>query len=169
MPDSNPAVMLLAAWEDCDRALAGLSPDEAITRYFDGSSLGWTLAHLTGALDTWITVRFQGRDPHPLLSQCRFRMGGSGEADDWPAIQPAAAEVRGAARDYLARLNDDELGRLVPCDGSIAPLRETGVTLRYSLARMTAHHYFHLGEIATKRSMLGHQVDDYPDLMQAVL
>ena len=28
--------------------------------------------------------------------------------------------------------------------------------------RTISHHYFHIGEIASKRDRLGHQVGDYP-------
>ncbi|HET9015889.1 MAG TPA: DinB family protein [Thermomicrobiaceae bacterium] len=165
MSAANPAGVLYASWEDLDRALAGLSDKEAATRYLGGSSFARTLAHLASTLDTWVNVRFAGQAPHPLLSERRFRMGGSGEADDWPAPRQAVSEVRAGVRDYLSGVDEDELDRVVPYDGSITALREPGVSLRYSLARMAAHHYFHLGEIATKRSLLGHRIVDYPGLM----
>ncbi len=54
---------------------------------------------------------------------------------------------------------------LVPYSGSIELLRESGITLRYTILRMSAHHYFHIGEISTKRDHLGHSVGDYPGSM----
>ncbi len=39
---------------------------------------------------------------------------------------------------------------------------EAVLGLRHALLRICAHHYFHIGEIATKRSRLGQQVGDYP-------
>ena len=71
-------------------------------------------------------------------------------------------EVRGAARGYLAELADADLDRTVPYEGGLAYLQETGLSLRHALFRLCAHHYFHTGEIASKRSMLGHQVGDFP-------
>ena len=114
-------------------------------------------------------MRFVGQAPHPLLSERHFRMGGTGEADDWPTIRQAVAEVRAGVRDYLSGIGEGDLDRVVPYDASITALREPGVSPRYSLARMAAHHYFHLGEIATKRSLLGHRVGDYPGLKGPVL
>jgi hypothetical protein len=40
------------------------------------------------------------------------------------------------------------------------------VTLRYTLLRVLAHHYFHIGELASKRAAAGTSVGDYPGPMQ---
>jgi hypothetical protein len=62
---------------------------------------------------------------------------------------------------------DADLTRTVPYDGSLLALWATGLSLRYTLARIAAHHYVHIGEIAAKRDALGHQVGDYPGLLRA--
>lgn len=154
------AALLFDAWDDLARAYDGLSPEDAVSRA-DGSSFAWTLAHTINQLD-WINVRIRGLDPHPLLGQDRFRFGGPGEAEDWPEIRAAVAEVRSGIRPYLESATRADLDRVHPYEGSIARLRETGITLRYAVSRVIAHHYFHLGEVATKRERLGHSVGDYP-------
>lgn len=154
--------LLFESWDDLDRVLAGLTPDEAMSNLDGGSAPAWTLAHLTQVVDAWINVRFQKRAPHPLIGQARFGIGSNGVADDWDAIRTGVAEVRQAARAYLEDLDDDDLETTVAYDGSLSHLRGRHVSLRYFLYRIVAHNYFHIGEIAAKRNRLGHDVGDYP-------
>lgn len=169
MPRSKLVGLLFEAWNDLDRALAGLDPAEAVRTPDGGSSFAWTAAHVANQLDAWTNVRFQKRAPHPLIGQERFRVGGTGVAEDWEAVQAAVSDVREAARSYLEPLEEGDLDLVIPYDGSFAHLRETGLPLRYALLRTCAHHYFHIGEIASKRVALGHSVGDYPGLLERAL
>lgn len=166
MAKSKLVGLTFEAWNDVDRVVDGLTPDDAVKQWDEGSSFAWTLAHVTNQVDIWINVRFQKRTPHPLLGQQRFRFGGSGAAEEWDAIQEAVQEVREAARTYLDGMVDEELTVVVPFDGAFTILRETGLSLQYALSRVSAHHYFHIGEIAAKRDRLGHQVGDYPGILE---
>ena len=166
MPKSKLVGLLFEAWKDIDRALADLDPAQAVRGLNGGSSFAWTAAHVANQIDAWINVRFQRRAPHEPVSQDRFRAGGSGVADDWEAIQIGVREVREAARSYLQGLGESDLDLVIPYDGSFSHLRETGLVLRYALLRTCAHHYFHIGEIATKRSGRGQQVGSYPGLLE---
>jgi hypothetical protein len=166
MPSSKLVGLLFEAWRDMDRVLADLDPGEAVRSPDGGSSFAWTAAHVANQVDAWINVRFQRRPPHELIGQARFRVGGTGAADDWQAIQAGVEEVRDAARGHLAGLSESDLELVIPYDGSLSYLRESGISLRYALLRICAHHYFHIGEIATKRSALGQQVGDYPGLLE---
>jgi hypothetical protein len=130
-----------------------------------GSSFAWTAAHVANQVDAWLNVRFQRRDPHPLIGQQRFRFGGTGAADGWLQIQAGVREVRDTARAYLEPLADGDLDIVIPYDGTFERLRAAGLPLRYALLRTCAHHYYHIGEIATKRSGLGQEVGDYPGLL----
>ncbi len=98
-----------------------------------------------------------------------FRAGGSGDAENWPSILTAVKEVRGAARQFLDTAQETDLDRVIPYDGSIKFLHETGLPLRYALMRIVAHHYIHLGEISTIRSLLGHEVYEGPDWGRVLL
>ncbi len=122
----------------------------------------WTLAHVTQQVDSWVNVRFRGRAPHPLISHERFRMGTTGAGSDWPAIQQAVKEVRESARQYLAGLGERDLDRAIPYTGSLTVLQDRDLTLRYALLRIAAHHYFHVGDVAARRTGLGQEVGDYP-------
>ena len=72
-------------------------------------------------------------------------------------------------RQYLQPLDEQALELTIPYDGSLAPVRERGLSLRYAILRNVAHHYVHIGEIATKRERLGQQAGDYPGLLAEAL
>ena len=162
MAQSKLVGLVFEAWKDMDDVLAGVTAAEAAARAGGGSSFAWTLAHVSHQLDAWVNVRFQGRAAHPLIGADRFRMGGSGAAEDWAAVRAGVAAVRAAARGYLAGLTEADLERVVPYDGSFAALRERGLSLRHALLRIAAHHYVHVGEIAAERARRGQRVGDYP-------
>ena len=166
MPQSKLVGLLFESWNDLDRVVEGLSRDDAVQNFGGGSSFAWTLAHSTNQVDAWINVRFQNTEPHRLIGLRRFRFGGTGEAEEWDAILEAVEEVRGTARGFLEGMTDADLERTIPYTGSIQNLRERGLNLRYALMRAVTHHYFHIGEISTKRDRLGHKVGDYPGTLE---
>jgi hypothetical protein len=168
-PRSRLAGLLFDAWRDLDRVLDGVDEKEALERLDGGSSFAWTLAHTTNQVDAWINVRFQKTAPHEYIGLQRFRIGGPGVTDDWDAVRRGVVEVRAAARRYLTGLSDDDLAVVIAYDGSFLHLRDTGISLRYALFRSITHHYFHIGEISTKRDRLGHEVGDYPGTLEESL
>lgn len=153
---------LFDAWDDLDRALAGLGPAELLEPWEGGSAFAWTYGHAANSIDAWINVRFAGNAPHPIVGAADFRIGGSGRAEDWPAIERGVREVRARARAYLHELADADLDLVIPYDGSYAPARRHGLSLRLAILIGTAHHYYHIGEIATKRERLGRPAGDSP-------
>jgi hypothetical protein len=66
-------------------------------------------------------------------------------------------------------LEDGDLDRVVPYEGSLRYLRGKSISLQYSIFRSIAHHYFHIGEIASKRDRLGHSIGDYPGKLDTSL
>ena len=158
--------MLFDAWDDLDRVIDGLDAEQATGGQPGSSTFAWTVGHLAAYLDFWINVRFAGREVHHLIGEERFRFGGTGMAEDWASIVEGAGEVRAAAREFLSGLQEDDLDRSVRYQGSFARLQGKDVTLRYYVIRTTAHHYFHIGEIASKRDLMGHEAGDYPGPMR---
>lgn len=153
--------LLYEAWTDLDRVIDGLDTPTATRSLDGGSSIARATAHVTAHLDTWVNVRFAGLSPHPVINDVRFRLNGGGVLEgEWQLIQRSVNEVRESVRHYLNA--SPAMDSLVPYSGSIELLRESGITLRYTILRMSAHHYFHIGEISTKRDRLGHSVGDYP-------
>ena len=156
------------SWTQVDRAISGLTLEEATTRHHGGSSIAWTMSHVTHMVDSWINTRFQGLPPHTFISNSNFRTGGSGEESDWLTVQNSVREVREAARRFLDSDQAADLDRVIPYDGSISFLRPIGLSLHYALMRIMAHHFMHAGEIVTVRSRLGHVLDEGPDWGQAL-
>jgi hypothetical protein len=166
MARSKIVGLLFESWKDLDRVVDGLSVQDALRNFDGGSSFAWTYAHVANQVDTWINARFQQLQPHVLIGQRRFRFGGTGKADDWEAIQPAVQEVRTAARSYLQDMDDARLEHKTAYQGSSEILREKGLTVRYAIMRGISHHYFHIGEIASKRDRVGHSVGNYPGKLE---
>ncbi len=165
MPESKLVALLFDTWEDADRAFAGLDEADALTRHDGGSAPAWTLSHMTAGVDFLINARVRQGSVHPTLGRQFAQFGTTGEADDWPGIQAAVREVRAGLRAYLEPLTDADLERLrFPATG---PWPET--SLRYILCRAITHHYFHIGEVASKRSRLGHRAGDFPGPLAASL
>ncbi|HLZ09314.1 MAG TPA: DinB family protein, partial [Chloroflexota bacterium] len=140
MPDKLIPLMY-QSWSDLDLAVDGLTLEQATTRYDNGSSIAWTVGHVTTQVDSWINQRFQGRPPHPAFSREIFRTGASGEATDWSGILAGARDVRANARRFLDAEPAPDLDLVVPYDGAIGHLRATGLPLRFALMSIAAHHF----------------------------
>ena len=163
------ASLVLEAWHDLDRATADLSAEDAERRVGTASPISWSVAHCTHMVDSWLNVNFQGAEPHAFLNGDTFRKDAAGDPLDWDAVKTAVDQVRRDASRYLDSVREDGLDRRVVYTGSIETLRETGFSPRYAMMRIAAHHYFHLGEIVAVRNALGHDVGDYPGLLERCL
>ncbi len=152
--------LLYQAWSDCDRAVRGLKDPEAEARYSGQNSVAWIVGHLGQQVDSWLNVRFQGREANSVLASSLLRTGAIGTAPSWAEVVHATREARETARMLLDEVTDADLERVVPYTGSIAYLRPTGLQLRYALMRTAAHHFEHIGEIRTLRSLMGHRVSE---------
>lgn len=148
-------LLVYQAWDDLDLAVADLTPEQALERWNGQSAIAWSVGHVTQQVDSWLNTRIQGLAPHPLIADPRFHTGGDGGAEDWPALLAAVAEVRARARRFLEAEPAPPLDLRVPYTGGILFLRETGLTLRHALVSIAAHHFGHVGEIETLRSLRG--------------
>jgi hypothetical protein len=92
-----------------------------------------------------------------------FRSGAAGEAPPWAEVVAAVAEVRQSARRWLDSEPGPGLDRVVSYSGSIPFLRSTGLSPRYALMRIAAHHFIHAGEIQAVRAARGHVFAEMPD------
>ena len=162
-------LLMYQSWTDLDLAIDGLTSEQATTRYDHGSSIAWTVGHVTTQLDWWIKLRFQGRPPHQAFSREVFRTEASGKATDWSGILAGMLDVRANARRFLDSEPGPDLDRVIPYDGAIGYLHATGLPLRFALMSIAAHHFQHVGEIVTIRSRLGHVLDGAPDWGRALI
>lgn len=148
--------------------MSGLTPEQATASHDGGSSVAWTLGHVTHLGDSWINVNFQGGMPHPVIGRAVYRTGGSGEEKDWSTVVMAVEIVRVAARRFLDAMPAPDLDRGIPYDGSIEFLHPVGLRLSYAVMRIAAHHFVHAGEVVTIASRLGHTVDEGPEWGKAL-
>lgn len=169
MARSMTVGQLFDAWDVLDRVLAGLSSDDLLEPWDGGSAFAWTYGHVANSIDSWINVRFAGHPPHPVIGAADLRFGGSGRANDWPAIEAGVREVRARARDYLQELVEADLDLVIPYDGSYVPVRKYGLSLRFAILIDSTHHHYHIGEIATKRERIGKRIDDFFGTQPAIL
>src|SRR4030095_5520260 len=103
---------------------------------------------------------------HPVLGNDRFRMGSEGAADDWEAIVAATKEVRERARPFIEQITADRLDERHEFQGAISQ-ELGGLTLRYAMIRIGAHHYLHIGVSACQRDLTADHVGDYPGLLRS--
>jgi hypothetical protein len=147
---------LYQSWADLDDAIAGLTDEQATQRRDGQSAIAWTVGHVGQQIDSWLNMRLQGLPRNRLLADPCFATGEEGRFDDWPVLLAAVGEARERARGFLDREPAPELALRVPYDGAIVSLRATGLTLRYALISIAAHHWMHAGEIGTLRALRGH-------------
>jgi hypothetical protein len=168
------AAMVVEAWRDLDRALDGLSSGDAERRLGGASPISWTVAHLAENVDRLLNDQFLGEERNVFLNVGPFKFGAPGDPADWETVLQEAQKVRETCRRHLEGLSESDLERRAPYEGSSAAIREAtekagGISLRYALIRVALHHYFHIGEIASARRAAGHQVGDFPGMLEACL
>ncbi len=139
----------------------------------DASPISWTVAHPAENVDRLINDLFLGKERNAFLKGGSFRVGAAGEPAEWEAVLRETLNVREACRSFLEGLSEGDLERRVPYDGSLAiraaAERAGGLSLRYALARLALHHYYHIGEIVSARRAAGHQVEDFPGPLEACI
>lgn len=67
--ENHLVALMYESWAGLDRAADGVTAEEATARHDGGSSIAWTLGHVTQHLDSWINVNFQGRPPDPVMGR----------------------------------------------------------------------------------------------------
>ena len=132
------------------RGLEGVSEADGLRRLVPMNSIGWMVGHLANQEHRYWVVWAQERDVAPGLVE---RVG-YGK----PASTPSLGEMRAVwhtvtetADAYLDTLTPALLETHLRRDG--APVAETVGTL---LLRNIYHYWFHTGEAAAVRQMLGH-------------
>jgi uncharacterized damage-inducible protein DinB len=133
------------------RGLDGVSEADGLVRQLPMNSLGWMVGHMANQEHRYWVMLAQGKELVPGLRQ---RVG-TGR----PASTPSIAEmwsvwqsVTPAADEYLDTLTVDGLGTYLMHEGQ--PIDESVGTM---LMRVIYHYWFHTGEAAAVRQLLGHQ------------
>lgn len=139
------------------RGLDGVSEADGVVRRMPMNSIGWMVGHLANQEHRYWVMLAQGRELVPGLVD---RVG-TGR----PASTPPLAEmwsvwrtVSAAADEYLDTLTVGRMGTFLLRGGQ--PLDESVGTM---LMRVIYHYWFHTGEAAAVRQLLGHE--DLPEFV----
>ena len=132
------------------RGLTGISDEEARHQFPPMNCLSWTIAHLA-AQEQWCWLAGgEGKVVAPRL----FALASPGSPATTPPLDEVWAlwhAVIAAADPYLDTLTANHLLEEPIIDGQLA-----GESLGTMLRRVTYHYWYHLGEAAAIRQLLGH-------------
>jgi len=139
------------------RALAGLSADDARKRFEPMNCISWMVGHLAWQENRYWLYFAKGQNLIPQLEP----LVGYGRPASTPPLDEmwAAWElVTGAADEVLDEISEDMLPSFYKVDGK--PVFEPIGTLFH---RVIYHYWFHTGEALAIRQMLGHT--DLPEFV----
>jgi len=150
--DSLPLVTQLRfARSEFVRGLEGVSEQDAIRRFLPMNCISWIVGHLANQEHRYWVIFAQGQNVAPGLYE---RVGYGKPASTPPLAEMWAAwhMITQAADHYLDALTPEVLSTYFLRDGK--PVDENVGTL---LLRNTYHYWYHTGEAAAIRQMLGHK------------
>jgi len=137
------------------RMMAGVSEADAIKRFEPMNCLAWIAGHLANQENRYWVQRSQGKIIYPELND----LVGYGKPASTPSLQEMLAawkEITAAADDYLDTLTPAVLDTFPVWGG-----KQIGEKVGTLLMRNIYHYWYHTGEAAAIRQMLGHK--DLPE------
>lgn len=132
------------------RGLTGITDEEAQHRFPPMNCMSWTIAHLA-AQEQWCWI-FGAQNQ--VIAPRLFELASPGKPASTPPLDEAWAlwhTVTSAADPYLDTLTTTRLQEHLIIDGQPAD-ESIGSMLR----RVSYHYWYHLGEAAAIRQLLGH-------------
>jgi uncharacterized damage-inducible protein DinB len=148
------------ARSEWQRALAGLSDEDAGRRLMPMNSISWMVGHLAWHEQLYWLKFAQGLEPVPELDN----LVASGRPATTPPLQEmrdAWQTITNASDAYLNSLTTQQLQTHYEWKGR--PMRESIGTM---LQRVTYHYWFHTGEALAVRQIMGHE--NLPDFVGAI-
>jgi hypothetical protein len=133
------------------RCLEGVSAEDAVRRLEPMNCISWIVGHLANQENRYWVLVAQGKQLVPGLND----LAGYGKAASTPALDEMWAAWRtitSTADEFLDTLTTEKLQKHMEWKGQ--PLQESIGTMLY---RNTYHYWYHLGEAAAIRQMLGHR------------
>ncbi len=163
------AALILDALDDLERSLSGLTPTDAERRMPGFSSVSYTVGHVAQHIDSWVNDSLAGKQRDTYLSSNQFARGSAGDPVPWETVNTSFVKVLERARSYLANVDEKALAHESAYTGNQEALKGKIVTGNYRLARLVAHIYYHVGEIGTVRTTMGHRIQDFPSWLPGFL
>jgi uncharacterized damage-inducible protein DinB len=132
------------------RALAGVTDEEARRRFLPMNSISWIIGHLANQEQRYWLMYGAGQPPvAPQLSA--FGFGKPASTPPLDEVWQAWHAVVAAVDPYLDSLTTPDLLTFLLRDGK--PIDENLGTM---IRRTTYHYWYHTGELQAIRQMLGH-------------
>jgi uncharacterized damage-inducible protein DinB len=157
MPPHFLVAQLRFARSEFARGLEGVSEEDAQRRLLPMNSISWMVGHLANQEHRYWVLFAQGKDIAPGLVE---RVGYGKPASTPPLAKMWAIwkKITAAADEFLDTLTPDTLQVFLQRNGK--PVDESTGTL---LMRNIYHYWYHTGEAAAVRQMLGHK--DLPEFV----
>jgi len=138
------------ARSELQRCMAGISPEDAVRRIEPMNCLSWIIGHLANQESAYWVFVAQGRVAVPGLND-RVGYGKPASTPPLDEMWDAWRTITQAADEFLETLTPAKLQ--IHFERPSGPLPESIGTL---LQRNIAHYWYHIGEAAAIRQMLGH-------------
>ncbi len=149
---SHPLVeQLRFARSELQRALAGLSDEEASRRFLPMNCIAWNVGHLAWQEQRyWLTAAQDGAMVRPALDT-EFAYGAPASTPSLAQIWAVWREVTAATDPWLDAVTTEKLAELLT-------VRGWGITTTYGslMLRVIDHYWYHIGESMAIRQLLGH-------------
>jgi uncharacterized damage-inducible protein DinB len=156
--DPHPLVTQLRfARSEFVRGLGGVTDDDGVRRVEPMNSIGWIVGHLANQEHRYWVRLAQGRDIAPGLND-RVGTGRPASAPPLDEMWATWSTVTAAADAYLDTLTTSMLTTFFERNG-----RPVGESVGTLLLRNIYHYWFHAGEAAAIRQVLGHT--DLPEFV----
>lgn len=145
------------ARSELQRALAGLTDDEARRRFLSMNCISWTIGHLAWQEQRyWLTIA-QDIKLNPALN-AEFGYGKPASTPPLEEMLQTWHTITTATDAWLDAATTERLAEQFTVPG-------WGVTTSYGslMLRLIGHYWYHIGEIMATRQLLGHT--DLPDFV----
>ena len=135
---------------ELQRALKGITDDEARRRFEPMNCISWNVGHLAWQEQRYWLHYGQGHMLLPAINK-QFANGAAACSPPLDEVWSAWRTITKAADAWLDALTTDDLQRTVP--KAFRP----DITFGSLLLRVTYHYWYHIGENMAIRQMLGHE------------
>ncbi len=132
------------------RGLVGVTEEEGAQRFMPMNCISWNVGHLAWQEQRYFILFAQGKLPQPALNEL-FAYGAPASIPSLQGMWAAWTAITRAADVWLATVTTDTLQQRVNIDG-----QPTAYIFGSLLQRVIYHYWYHTGENAAIRQLLGH-------------
>ncbi len=132
------------------RCLKGLSEEDAVKRYLPMNCISWNVGHMAWQEQRYFLWRAEGRMLLPEINE-QFAYGAPASTPPLAEVRQAWTAITQAADPWLDAITTEKLQEHVMHNG-----KPTEKIYGNLLQRVIYHYWYHTGENAAIRQVLGH-------------